>query len=111
VVAWRRQLDDAAETNTAVDIQFTTASRSAGVEFDDAVRRALHEAAGRDAPELVCFAGHDAGILAERRPAGMVFVRNPTGVSHSPHEHVDLEDAAAAATVMLRAVEKLAATP
>jgi N-carbamoyl-L-amino-acid hydrolase len=38
----------------------------------------------------------------------MVFVRNPTGVSHSPHEHVDLEDAAAAASVMLCAVEGLA---
>jgi beta-ureidopropionase / N-carbamoyl-L-amino-acid hydrolase len=108
VAAWRRRLDDAAEKNAAVDIQFTTASRSAGVEFDGEVRRALHEAAGRDAPELVCFAGHDAGVLAERRPAGMVFVRNPTGVSHSPHEHVDLEDAAAAATAMLHAAERLA---
>jgi N-carbamoyl-L-amino-acid hydrolase len=108
VDVWRRRLDDVAERNAAVEIQFTTASRSAGVEFDDRVRQALHEAAGGDAPELVCFAGHDAGVLAERRPAGMVFVRNPTGVSHSPHEHVDLEDAAAAASVMLRAVEGLA---
>jgi N-carbamoyl-L-amino-acid hydrolase len=63
------------------------------------------------APELVCFAGHDAGVIAERRPAGMVFVRNATGVSHSPEEHVDLEDAAKAATVLLRAVDTLAATP
>jgi N-carbamoyl-L-amino-acid hydrolase len=108
VAAWRRRLDDAADEHPAVDIQFTTASRSAGVEFDGEVRRALHEAAGRDAPELVCFAGHDAGVIAERRPAGMVFVRNPTGVSHSPHEHVDLEDAAAAATAMLHAAERLA---
>ena len=58
-------------------------------------------------PELVCFAGHDAGILAERIPAGMVFVRNATGISHSPDEHVELEDAAAAATALLRAMEAL----
>ena len=48
------------------------------------------------------------GVIAERLPAGMVFVRNATGVSHSPEEHVDLEDAAAAATVMLHAAEALA---
>ncbi len=39
----------------------------------------------------------------------MVFVRNATGVSHSPEEHVELEDAATAATVMLHALERLVA--
>jgi N-carbamoyl-L-amino-acid hydrolase len=104
---WRQRLADAA-AGSPVEIELVTASRSAGVEFDADVRRALQEAAGPSAPELVCFAGHDAGVIAERRPAGMVFVRNPTGVSHSPHEHVDLDDAAQAATVMLRAMEALA---
>ena len=59
-------------------------------------------------PELVCFAGHDAGILAPRIPAGMVFVRNAAGVSHSPEEHVELEDAAVAATALLTTLERLA---
>jgi N-carbamoyl-L-amino-acid hydrolase len=108
VDAWHRRLEEAARGLTTVEIQLTTASRSDGIEFDADVRRALHEAAGGPAPELVCFAGHDAGVIAEQRPAGMVFVRNQTGVSHSPHEHVELEDAAQAATVMLRAMEKLA---
>jgi hypothetical protein len=36
----------------------------------------------------------------------MVLVRNPTGISHSPRETVDLEDAALAA----RVVERLIAT-
>ena len=67
-------------------------ARADGVTFDAAVRAALG-----DLPELACFAGHDAGILAQRRPAGMVFVRNATGVSHAPEEHVELEDAAVAA--------------
>ncbi len=40
-----------------------------------------------DAPLLATGAGHDAGILAGHGiPAAMLFVRNPTGVSHSPAE-------------------------
>lgn len=38
-----------------------------------------------DAPLLATGAGHDAGILsAAGVPTAMLFVRNPTGVSHSP---------------------------
>ncbi len=40
-----------------------------------------------DAPLLATGAGHDAGILANAGvPTAMLFVRNPTGVSHSPQE-------------------------
>jgi acetylornithine deacetylase/succinyl-diaminopimelate desuccinylase-like protein len=38
----------------------------------------------------------------------MLFVRNPTGVSHSPEEMVSLDDAAVAAEVVARALERLA---
>jgi N-carbamoyl-L-amino-acid hydrolase len=62
----------------------------------------------RELPRVVCFAGHDAGILAPHKPAGMVFVRNATGVSHSPDEHVELEDAAVAANAVLTTLERLA---
>jgi N-carbamoyl-L-amino-acid hydrolase len=102
---WRERLEEATTRSASVEIELKTASRSTGIEFDPSVREALG-----GAPELVCFAGHDAGVIAERKPAGMVFVRNPSGVSHSPEEHVDLEDAAEAANAMLRAVEKLAAS-
>ena len=38
-------------------------------------------------------AGHDAGIFsAGRVPTAMLFVRNPTGVSHSPAEHAEMDD-------------------
>jgi acetylornithine deacetylase/succinyl-diaminopimelate desuccinylase-like protein len=47
-------------------------------------------------------------VIAQRRPAGMVLVRNAAGVSHAPGEDVDLEDAAAAARVVQAAVETLA---
>jgi acetylornithine deacetylase/succinyl-diaminopimelate desuccinylase-like protein len=38
----------------------------------------------------------------------MVLVRNETGVSHAPGEHVELEDAAVAANVVLSALEERA---
>ena len=38
-------------------------------------------------------AGHDAGILANAGiPTAMLFVRNPTGVSHSPDEWASTAD-------------------
>ncbi|MBA2415273.1 MAG: allantoate amidohydrolase [Geodermatophilaceae bacterium] len=44
-------------------------------------------------PRLPTGAGHDAGVLAAAGvPTVMLFVRNPTGVSHSPAEHAELDD-------------------
>ena len=46
-----------------------------------------------DPPRLPTGAGHDAGILAATGvPTVMVFVRNPTGVSHAPSEHAEETD-------------------
>jgi N-carbamoyl-L-amino-acid hydrolase len=46
-----------------------------------------------DAPLLGTGAGHDAGILATHGlPTAMLFVRNPTGISHSPAEHAEPDD-------------------
>jgi beta-ureidopropionase / N-carbamoyl-L-amino-acid hydrolase len=78
-------------------------SRTDGVAFDTGVRAAFGSA-----PEVLCFAGHDAGILAEHLPAGMVLVRNAEGTSHAPSEHVELADAAEAAGALARALERLA---
>jgi N-carbamoyl-L-amino-acid hydrolase len=45
------------------------------------------------APLLQTGAGHDAGILANAGiPTAMLFVRNPSGISHSPAEHAETED-------------------
>ena len=57
------------------------------VQFDRTLRDRLAGAlasAGITAPVLATGAGHDAGVLAARIPAAMLFVRNPSGVSHSP---------------------------
>lgn len=111
--AWHESLRAAAaslEQRTGVGIELTVAARSAGVAFSEPVRarlRAAAEALHGGAPELTCYAGHDAGVIAERLPAGMVLVRNPSGISHSPHEDVALDDAAAAANVVLRTLDEL----
>lgn len=44
-------------------------------------------------PQLATGAGHDAGTLALAGvPTAMLFVRNPTGVSHAPDEHAERDD-------------------
>jgi beta-ureidopropionase / N-carbamoyl-L-amino-acid hydrolase len=106
-----RQTATLLQERTRVEVSAVVASFNRGTEFDARVRAALVEAAAVDGVpghEVVCFAGHDAGVIAQRRPAGMILVRNATGVSHAPAEHVELEDAAVAARVVQAALEALA---
>jgi N-carbamoyl-L-amino-acid hydrolase len=114
VEGWRAGVERAASDlarGTRVEIALTTESHSPGCEFDPALRARLLELSrelGEPAPELDCLAGHDAGMLAASMPAAMVFVRNESGVSHSPEEAVDLDDAAFGAELLLRLVEQVA---
>ena len=62
-------------------------------------------------PALPTGAGHDAGFLAARLPTAMLFVRNPTGVSHSPAEHADLADCEAGVRALAAVLEDLAGRP
>jgi N-carbamoyl-L-amino-acid hydrolase len=62
-----------------------------------------------DAPVLGTGAGHDAGILASAGiPSAMLFVRNPTGVSHSPAEHAETADCLAGVDALTAVLEDLA---
>ena len=61
------------------------------------------------APRLGTGAGHDAGILAAAGvPAAMLFVRNPTGVSHSPAEHAERADCLAGVDALTAVAAALA---
>ena len=61
------------------------------------------------APVLSTGAGHDAGVLATAGlTTGMVFVRNPTGISHSPKEHAEPEDCHRGVEALVRVVRELA---
>jgi N-carbamoyl-L-amino-acid hydrolase len=66
-----------------------------------------------DAPVLDTGAGHDAGVLAAAGiPSAMLFVRNPTGVSHSPAEHAEPADCASGVDALATVLADLAtATP
>ena len=63
-----------------------------------------------DAPLLPTGAGHDAGILAAAGiPTAMLYVRNPTGVSHSPEEHAEDADCAAGVIALTAVLRELLA--
>ena len=65
-----------------------------------------------DAPVLSTGAGHDAGILANAGvPTTMLFVRNPTGVSHSPVEHAETDDCHRGVDALAAVVAELAGPP
>lgn len=81
-------------------VELVKESLSPTVQFDSGLRDRLSRALP-EAPLLATGAGHDAGVLAGHVPTGMLFVRNPTGVSHAPSEHVEDDDA-------LRGVDALA---
>jgi beta-ureidopropionase / N-carbamoyl-L-amino-acid hydrolase len=84
----------------------TEESWSEATAFPDPERVAalLH-----DAPILDSGAGHDAGILAAAGiRAAMLFVRNPTGVSHSPAEFAERADCLAGVVALAAVLEDLA---
>ena len=81
------------------------------VRFDENLRDRITGvlgSAGITAPVLPTGAGHDAGILAARIPTAMLFVRNPTGVSHSPAEHAEQADCEAGVHALALVLEDLA---
>jgi beta-ureidopropionase / N-carbamoyl-L-amino-acid hydrolase len=81
------------------------------VSFDAELRdrvTAVLAAAGQPAPVLATGAGHDAGVLAGRIPATMLFVRNPSGVSHSPAEYAEPADCEAGVVALETVLAHLA---
>jgi beta-ureidopropionase / N-carbamoyl-L-amino-acid hydrolase len=109
VEGWRTEVE---ALDVGLPVALALESRSPGCEFDAGLRSrlvALSEELGARAPEMNCYAGHDAGLIAAQLPAAMVLVRNETGVSHSPEESVELDDAAFGAELVLRLIEEPAA--
>jgi N-carbamoyl-L-amino-acid hydrolase len=77
------------------------------VLFDAGLRDRLAAELG-GVPVLPTGAGHDAGILAARVPTAMLFVRNPTGISHAPAEHAEPVDCETGARALATVLESLA---
>ena len=121
VTAWLDARGPAEDTVRGVVADVGAAAGTAPVEeswtptttFDPGLRDRLSAvlagADGTPAPVLPTGAGHDAGILAAAGvPTAMLFVRNPTGVSHSPAEHAEPADCRAGVAALARAMEALA---
>ncbi|MFE7507735.1 allantoate amidohydrolase [Promicromonospora sp. NPDC057488] len=85
--------------------------------FDPALAARLADVVGRPgsglpAPVIGTGAGHDAGILAAAGvPTAMLFVRNPTGVSHSPAEYADPADCDAGVRALTAVLADLLTAP
>ncbi len=58
---------------------------------------------------MLSGAGHDAVAMAQRFPTAMLFIRQPSGISHHPDEDVERADVAVAIEVLARFVCELAA--
>jgi beta-ureidopropionase / N-carbamoyl-L-amino-acid hydrolase len=98
----------AAEVAAAAGTDATEESFTGDTAFDPSLAARL-AAFLHDAPMLATGAGHDAGILAAAGiTSAMLFVRNPTGVSHSPVEHAERDDCLAGVAALADVIEDLA---
>jgi N-carbamoyl-L-amino-acid hydrolase len=80
-------------------------SASPRVAFDRGLRDRL--ASVVPGPVVPTGAGHDAGVLTEHTRAAMLFVRNPTGISHAPGEYAEPDDCVAGVQALADALAAL----
>ncbi|WP_134740287.1 allantoate amidohydrolase [Nocardioides sp. 503] len=104
----RQGADRAGRDGTSLEV--TAESVSSSVVFDAGLAARIaadHE--GGDWPVVPTQAGHDAGVLSQAGIASaMLFVRNPTGVSHSPAESARMPDCLVGVSALADTLERLA---
>jgi beta-ureidopropionase / N-carbamoyl-L-amino-acid hydrolase len=106
VEAIERQATQRAERD-GTGLAVTPESVSARVAFDPDLATRLAGVGGW--PVIPTQAGHDAGILSAAGIASaMLFVRNPTGVSHSPDESAETADCLAGVEALADTLTELA---
>ncbi len=97
-----------ADVSAAAGAEAVEESWTPSTDFDAPLRDRLAALLG-DVPVLPTGAGHDAGILqAAGVPTAMLFVRNPSGVSHSPAEHAEDADCVAGIVALAHVIDGLA---
>ena len=103
----RQATERADRDGTALTV--TAESVTGALSFDgDLARRIAADHEGGDWPVIPTQAGHDAGILAAAGiPTAMLFVRNPTGVSHAPAEHAETADCLIGVSALADTLERL----
>ena len=109
VGAIERQASERA-TRDGTTLVVTPESVSGAVTFAPDLAARLAEPRGW--PVIPTAAGHDAGILsAAGIPTAMLFVRNPTGVSHSPVEFAEMADCLAGVDALADVLAELTGDP
>jgi N-carbamoyl-L-amino-acid hydrolase len=88
---------------------FNVESRSPEVRFDKTFNSNListgHDL-GLQIPLLSTAAGHDAAVLADVIPSTMIFIRNESGVSHSPKEIAEDADCVIGAILLAKIISE-----
>ncbi|HVV14459.1 allantoate amidohydrolase [Amycolatopsis sp.] len=97
---------EAAAAREGCAVRIAKESYGGEVSFDGSLREELVSLLG-GVPVLPTGAGHDAAILSTHVPAAMLYVRNPTGVSHSPEEFAEDDDVLRGAEALARVLEHL----
>jgi N-carbamoyl-L-amino-acid hydrolase len=95
----------AAATKTTIEI--VPASSNAPAIADTAVQDLIERSAktlGLSSQRMPSGAGHDAQMMAQLAPMGMIFVPSIGGISHSPRELTHWDDCANGANVLLESV-------
>jgi N-carbamoyl-L-amino-acid hydrolase len=95
----------APQTRTTIEIADLSRNPSALASPD--VQRVIERAASRlslGSTRLPSGAGHDAQMMAQLGPMGMIFVPSVAGISHSPKELTHWEDCANGANMLLQTV-------
>ena len=109
VAAVERQANDRAGRD-GTNVSLHPESVSAAVRFDpELAARIAAQDEESDWPIIATMAGHDAGVIAEAGiPTAMLFVRNPTGISHSPGEFAEMADCLAGVDALADTLQRLA---
>jgi N-carbamoyl-L-amino-acid hydrolase len=98
----------AASTRTSIELSGLSRNppASAAAELQSAIERAA-SAQGLQTMRLPSGAGHDAQMMSQLAPMGMIFVPSVGGISHSPKELTRWEDCTRGAGVLLGTVLEL----
>ncbi len=106
--AVRRVVSDVRSVVADFDALVTEESWTPSTAFDPALAQRISTRLG-GVPIIGTGAGHDAGILANAGfSTAMLFVRNPTGVSHSPDEWATADDCLEGVRALADVLEDLA---
>lgn len=103
------EIEEATATRAQRDgtqVKIVRESFSPQVSFDTGLSGKVAAAIGQP-PLLATGAGHDAGVLAAAIPTAMLFVRNPSGISHAPNEFAEMGDCLTGATALAKVLREL----